>query len=212
VAVLAGTKKNDAVLADPKLQELAARSFDLVVCRAVATDSDAPCALIPDQKDECRILRSILHELRTNPKGRSFVFPDVKYEMCRTDPELAPICDRLRDAARSGDPDKCAGIGDEEASCRAMITLDASRCGKGKDLFGCRKVIEANQLFAKGLKGLAESGPARERAFAKAALGEADACKPFVQATMGSCPGPTPVTGASVTTTTVPSRDAPPPQ
>lgn len=211
VAVLAGKKKDDALLADPKLQALAARSFDLVACGAVATDSDAPCALIREQNAECRLLWSVLHELRTNPKGRSFVFPDAKYEMCRTQPNFAPLCDRLRDAARSGDAEKCAGMGDQEAYCRAMITLDKSHCEKAKDHAGCMKVIEANELFAKGLKGLAEDGPPRERAFAKAALGDADACKSFAQAATASCASQAAPTGAAAATTAVPapSRDVP---
>jgi hypothetical protein len=215
VAVLSGEKKDDAMLADPELKEVAARSFDLIACRAVATGSDASCALVPENKDECRLLWSILHELRTNPQGRSFMFPDIKYQMCRADPDVAPICDRLRDALRSGDPKKCAGIGSEEATCRAMVSLDKSLCGKGDDRFGCTKAIEAGVVFSKGLKSLAESGPPRERALAKAALGEADACESFARAALEDCPAPTTTstTNAAVPTTTVPtpSRDVPAP-
>jgi hypothetical protein len=214
VAVLSGTKKDDALLKDPKLRALAARSFDLVGCGGIVADSDASCALIADP-GECRLLWATFHELRTNPQGRAFMFPDFKYEMCRTEPKLAATCDRMRDALRSGDTSKCAGMGAGESDCRAMIKLDKSLCGKGgDDLWGCRKAIEANEQLAKGLKGIAESGPPRERAFAKAALGEADACKPFAQAAMASCAAPTAASGASVTSTTVPapSRDVPAPQ
>jgi len=211
VAVFTGTtatKKDDPMLADPKFQALAGQSFDLLACRAVATDSDAPCALIPKQEEECRYSRSVFHELRTNPNGRSFMFPDLKYEMCRTDPKLAPFCDRLRDAARSGDPSKCKGTGDQEAGCRAAIALDESLCGKTE---GCKKAIEANRVFAKGLKALAESGPARERALAKAALGDADACTSFAEATARICSDlAAPKTPTSkATTVPAPSRSAP---
>ncbi len=208
VAVLSGKKKDDALLADPKVRAFAARSFDLVACRAVATDSDAPCALIPEQESECRYLRSVLHELRTNPQGRSFMFPPAKYEMCQTDPELKPFCDRLRDAARSGNPNECGGTGDQEISCRAALTLDKSLCAEAKDPDGCKKAIEASELFGKGLKALAESGPARERALAKAALGEADACASFARAAVGSCPGPT--AGPTSTARPTPAAEAAP--
>lgn len=187
IAVLSGKKKDDAMLKDPKVKAIVARSFDLVACRAVAADSDEPCALVPDQKDECRLLRGVYHELRTNPQGRAFTFPDVKYEMCKSDRKLAPVCDRLRDAARSGDPNECAGTGSQETDCRAAITLDESRCAKAEDPHGCRKGIEFNRVFAKGLQALAESGPEREQALAKAALGDADACTKFAQAALGFC-------------------------
>jgi hypothetical protein len=144
------------------------------------------------------------------------MFPDVKYEMCRTDPKLAPICDRLRDAARSGDPNECAGTGDEETSCRAALTLDKSLCVKAKDKYGCEKAIDANLVFAKGLKALAESGPPREQAFAKAALGDPDACAPFAKVAVTSCPGltSTSVRSPVAVTTSVPapSRRAPAPK
>ena len=191
VAVLSGKKKDDALLADPKVRAFAAQSFDLVVCRAVATDSDASCAIVPEQKDECRYLRSVFHEMRTNPQGRAFMFPDAKYEMCMADPKYKPICDRLRDAFRSGDAKQCSGTGDQEIACRAAITLDKSLCAKSEDPHGCNKAIEASAVFTKGLQALAASGPAREQALAKAALGEADACEAFARAAVGSCPGPT---------------------
>ncbi len=186
--MLSGKKSDADMLADPKVKEFAGRSFDLVACRAVATDSDAPCALVGTQQDECRLLRSVFHELRTNPQSRSFMFPDFKYERCRAEPKIARFCDRLRDAARSGDPSKCSGTGDEEIDCRAELTLDESLCEKAKDKQGCRKGIEFNRLFANGLQAIADSGPAREQALAKAALGDAEACVPFAKNAVEACP------------------------
>lgn len=213
VAVLSGNKKDAALLADPKVKAIVARSFDLVACRAVAADSDEPCALLSDQREECRVLRGVFHELRVNPQGRSFMFPDVKYEMCRADKELAPICDRLRDAARSGDPQACAGTGSQETNCRAALGLDPSLCEKAEDPHGCRKGVELNRVFAKGIKALAESGPAREQTFAKAALGEDDACAPFAKAAAESCAGVVSTSTSSPVAKTTPapvkSRGAP---
>lgn len=197
VAVLSGKKQDDALFADPKVKAIVARSFDLLACRAVAADADAPCALLAEQQDECRLLRSIFHELRTNPHGRSFMFPDAKYEMCRADPKRARICDRLREAMRSGDPGACAGTGVEEPSCRAALTLDESWCAEAQDPEGCRKGIEASRVFAPGLEALAASGPAREAALAKAALGDTDACTSFAAAAVGYCSDLTAVPAAS---------------
>jgi hypothetical protein len=206
VAVLSGKKKDDALLGDPKVKAVLARSFDLVACRAVAADSDEPCALVSEQRDECRLLRGVFHELRANPQGRSYVFPDVKYEMCRSDPKLAPICDRLRDAARSGDPNECTGTGSQETDCRAALKLDPSLCEKAEDPDGCRKGIEFNRVFAPGLRALADSGPPREQALAKAALGDADACTPFAEAAVGSCTG---VLTSAASSPEVPTSPAP---
>ena len=213
VDVLSGKKKDDAMLADPRIRSILQRSMDVVLCRAVAADSDEFCSLIPEQKDDCRILRSIFHELRTNPTGRSFMFPDAKYEICRAQLP-ASTCDHLRDAARSGDPNECTGAGDQEVYCRASITFNESSCEKSKEPKGCRKAIEANRVLAKGLKALAASGPPREQAFAKAALGDADACTAFAQAAVGVCSdamAPSPINTPAVKTTAVPvpSRSAP---
>jgi hypothetical protein len=206
IDVLSGKKKDDGVLADFKLRAVQERVLDVACCRAVATDSDEPCALVPEKKDECRLFRSTFHELRTNPTGRSYMFPDVADEACRAQTSSS-VCDRLREATHSGDAEKCKGAGDQEAWCRAVITLDESVCAKAKEQKGCQKGIEASRMFAKGLKALAESGPPREQAFAKAALGDAEACTAFAEAAVGACTGvivPAP-TKTPVKPTAVPS-------
>src|SRR6185369_16718461 len=129
---------------------------------------------------------------------------------CRTHPEIASICDRWRTAARSGDPNECTGMGKMETECRAELTLDESLCAKTEEPEGCKKAIAVNRVYAKGLKSVAESGPPRDRALAKAALGERDACAPFVEAALGTCASP-PSSAAPVAKTTGPnpSREAP---
>jgi hypothetical protein len=155
-------------------------------------------------------MRSTFHELRTNPAGRSYMFPDVAYETCRAQAS-ASVCDRVREATRAADADKCKGAGDLEAWCRAVITLDESVCAKAKEKKGCQKGIEASSAFAKGLKVLAESGSTRDQAFAKAALGDADACTAFVQNAVAACtdfamPPPTKTPPAKATAVPSPSR------
>ncbi len=218
VDVLSGKKKDDALLKDPKVKAVAAQSLDLLLCLAVARDSDDPCALMPKDApqhgQECRQTRAVFHELRTNPQGRSFMFPDSKYQACRTHPEIASICDRWRTAARSGDPNECTGMGEMETECRAELTLNDSLCAKTQEPEGCKKAIEANRVYAKGLKSVAESGPPRDRILAKAALGEQDACAPFVEAALGFCASPPSLGTPAVATTTrpAPSREAPAPR
>jgi hypothetical protein len=129
------------------------------------------------------------------------------------------FCDAFRAAMRSGDPKDCAPTGDGEPVCRAYLALDASRChvdGALKDVVAtgprvvektprdraterptlgavlellCKQAIERRGFLAKGLKVIAESGPPREREFAKAALGQPEACAPYVQAAMQACLG-----------------------
>ncbi len=194
VDVLSGKKKDDALLNDPNVRAIAAQSVDLVMCLAVARDSDEPCALTPkdapQHAQECRMTRAVFHELRTNPQGRAFMFPDYKYQACRAEPKVASICDRWRAAARTGDPNQCTGMGEWETECRAELTLDESLCPKTPEPEGCKKAIAAGRAFANGLKSVAQSGSPRDRALAKAALGEQDACAPFAEAAVGNCESP----------------------
>ncbi len=50
--MLSGKKKDDAMLADPRIRSILQRSMDVVLCRAITADSDEFCSLIPEQKDE----------------------------------------------------------------------------------------------------------------------------------------------------------------
>ncbi len=196
MAALSGHAKDAAVLKSDEVRALAPRASELVTCGAVATDSDAPCQLLTtdSQIKDCRAMRSIFHELRTYPNGRSFMFDDVKLEECHADPRVASICDNFRKALRSGDASQCSAAGELQGVCRAFIKLDKSLCSaQGKDskeiVEDCKNTIDRKGFYAKGLKDLAESAPARERTLAKAALGQADACDSYMQAGTDTCVG-----------------------
>jgi hypothetical protein len=209
VAAISG-HGDSTLLDDPQVQALAAHAApDLVMCGAVLADSDGLCQrLMPPGHGPsmaCRHIRSDFHELRTYPNGRSFMFDEIDREECNH-----PACDSLLEAMRSGDAEKCALTADLQSICRAYITLDKSLCrlegkqtepnggaqkGYGKEPGleeGCRKTIESRGFLAQGLKALAESGPPRERALAKAALGQADACVQYAQSAMDLCLGNAP--------------------
>ncbi len=77
----------------------------------------------------------------------------------------------------------------------------------------CKDTIKSRAFLSKGLKAAAESGSPREREFAKAALGQADACASFAQAAMDACmktsmppTAATPVAGKRVAATPVPAK------
>lgn len=192
--VLAGKKKGSAMLADPQLKLIALSAVDLAKCGAVAADSDELCKILSGQAvDDCRATRAQFHELRTNPKGRAFLMTDIDYENCRKEKETAPFCDGIREAARTGDPNKCPKSF-LEGFCRGIISLDKSQCvaaGKIEDKesgkAACEKIIDRHQHMAKGLKELAAAGSPMEREMAKAALGQADACKPYEKDAIKTC-------------------------
>ena len=88
--------------------------------------------------------------------------------------------------------------------------MDASKCkpaGPGPEqkrmAEECKRDIKQRARFAQGLKALAESGASKDRPFAKAALGETDACAPLAKSAMDACMGggtpaaPTPRVGAT---------------
>lgn len=102
---------------------------DLVTCMAVLADSDEPCARLDQENaDNCRRDRAAFHELRSYPNGKSFMFDDRKFEECKQNALMAPVCETLRKAFRAGDPKQCVLNADFEAICRADKDLDAAKC------------------------------------------------------------------------------------
>ena len=211
-SVLAGRKGDSALLDTADVKGLAQGLPDLVTCGAVVQDSEKHCKVLltRDTKDAttgfvpdspykaCREGWSEFHELKAHPQGRAFMFNDVALQNCKTAKEMQPMCDGIRAAMRSGDESKCSSLGAMESICRAHIKLDKSLCQapKGNAFFDehgaeiakdCATKIESKAILAKGLKSVAESGPARERELAKAALKQSDACAPLVQRAVEQC-------------------------
>jgi hypothetical protein len=215
VKVLSGRGKDLAALGKREVQALGVGSPDLVTCGAVLSDSDALCTkLFPAEHGPsmaCRHMWSVFHELRAYPKTHSFMFGQVDWEECRKSPVLpAKSCDAMRDALRANDAAKCKATGDLEAMCRAFISFDKSDChvspeierraakagkamkeGEGAPSVEqwCKETIDSRKFLAQGLEALAASGPPREREFAKAAVGRADACQSFAQSATQLCLG-----------------------
>jgi hypothetical protein len=207
VAALSGDPKEQALLNAADVKDMAKGQGDLLTCRAVKEDSDAPCRLLGDESaiKSCRALRSIFHELREYPNGRAFMFNDVQFEECQNFPPLAAHCDQFRAAARAADASKCAALGDFQSNCRALILLDKSLCTppKGDSLQAhdegkketysdnlrkdCERQVQSMAIYAKGLQAVADSGPRLERQLAKAALRQQDACTPFATAAAKAC-------------------------
>lgn len=201
VAALSG--RGDRELLDaPEVQDLARQAQDFVACSAISRKSSDLCKPVDPVK--CTLVLSVFEELRANPKGRGFLFPDYEYEKCRADKRTASFCDALREATRTGDPDKCpAGL--MHSFCRAFVSLDEAACDRisetePENLDGakreCKMQVRRFLPYAKGLKGMAESTSSPQREFAKAALGEADACASFEKKAMETClaiaPAPAP--------------------
>lgn len=220
VAHLSGTKPDAALAKDPAVLALVQKTSDLVTCTAVLTNSDDQCTRLgaadSSEAKDCTFVRYMLDEAKTYPDGRSYMFEN--YGQCRGS-AMAAKCDQLREALRTKDAAKCAGTGELETICRAFITLDPAQCGTpkpdGKDLASdCKRDIERKAWLANGVKAAASSAPPRERAFAKAALGEANACAPFVEQAMDVCVAsslqPTPAKrGKEVSGTPVPDQPMP---
>lgn len=246
VATLAGRQPNAALYEDEALRALAGSEADLVTCGAVVSDSETPCLkLLPVERGPskmCLHMRAIFHELRTYPQGRSFLLDEIDWAEWQPLRERMPAAfDALRAATRSGDVAQCEQAGDMRSICRAYLTLDAAQCRAEGDLAageveplvhkegdskadlsfaiedGCRQTVESRAFLAAGLKGLAESGPPRERVLAKAALGDATACAAYEQVAMTNClqraqAGSlgTPVSGTPVPSVAAPPAGAPP--
>ena len=229
VAALSGDPKEKALLNDVAVKELAREQVELLTCRAVKEDSEAPCKLLEgkDAQDaikSCRAMRSIFHEIRTYPQGRAFMFNDIQFEGCRDFEPTASHCDRFRAAARAGDASKCDALGEFQSNCRALIKLDKSLCTapkieglKGPDQDtdalrkDCERQVESMAIYAKGLKAVAESGSPLEQQVAKAALQEPDACDSFAAAAVKACIAKaTPKPSPSGTEPAAPPQKTPP--
>lgn len=239
VAVLSGRQKDPKALEDPELKAILAQAPEILTCGVVAADSDELCKkLLPIESGptmECSNTWALFHELRNYPKGRSFMFTEIDWRDCRGVSVMPPgVCDGIRDALRAGDEKACAKAGDAESLCRAYMTLDKSLCRVSGKLAtatfampdpkegepatinlkeaaegGCRERIDSRGFLAKGLKELAESGPPRERALAKAALGDAAACTSLAAPALEACGSR--AAGAAALAAPPPPTAAPPP-
>jgi hypothetical protein len=191
VAALAGKQADPTVLHDHEMQWVAQLAPELTTCGAVARDSDDACNLLQDlDRNACRDTRATYAVLRQPEKPVS-ILGDVQFENCRANKELAESCEALRTATRTGNAAKCPK-GNLGVYCRAAIALDPSLCrftgpnpeGQQRD---CQETIKKLKVLAPGLQELAKSGPPPHRYFAKAALGEADACAPLEQKVTDAC-------------------------
>lgn len=193
VAALLG-RGDRQVLEEPAVREFVREVPNLVTCGAVLSKNDKLCDYLEEGAAQCSKRWSMIEEVRSNPKGRSFIFSERDHKRCVKDEHMAPFCDALRDAAASGDPAKCPS-GKFESVCKAIVSLDKSRCEQAKkgaegsaDLRDwCVKAVEMSALFAKGLEELAKSGPAYERDLARAALGRPDACAAYETEAIQAC-------------------------
>jgi hypothetical protein len=188
--------------------------------------------------DDCRSARELYHELRAHPNGRSFMFNDQDFEKCTENPAMRPVCETGRQAFISGDPNQCVIKADLETICRSLKGMDAAKCateaprlkkileahcrakitlneadcavpGAEKMTEECRRDIRARKPYAKGLKEVAASGPARDKELAKAALDSPDACKKWAEPAMEVClhPAPTdPRAGTAAPAATAPEK------
>lgn len=207
---------NSALLGSPEARVLGMQNPQLVMCTAVLTDSDEPCKrYLPVEhgpSNGCLQLRAIFHELRTYPGKPTYMFTDLDWQLCRNNPDFTEACDKLRAALRSGNEKECAGIGIGEPLCRAAFSGDKAKCdlkvvvaksevarpdpkqGEPKTLNvaemiagDCHEKLETRAWLKDGLKQLAESAPPQERALARAALGQADACSELVDQAVARC-------------------------
>jgi hypothetical protein len=128
-ALAGGDKKSAAKKSEVAGNATRDANTDLVTCTAVLADSDDPCTRLESESaDNCRRDRAAFHEMRAYPNGRSFMLSDRKFEECKQNAAMAPVCEAVRKALRSGDPSQCVLTGDFEAICRSSAGLEPSKC------------------------------------------------------------------------------------
>ena len=198
-AVLKGSA-DAAALQGGEAAPMLKKSPDLVNCAAIAADSRAVCQVFNAQgkgeqmKSEfkdCVVMWSVFHEARNYPKGHSYFFGEAMVDDCKIAKPAGAQCDEFIAALRSGDSEACAKAGTLAPLCRAYLALDPSLCQAPPGLDGldedCRREIAEKAPFAKGLKEVAASGTGRQRAFAKAAMGDRRACDEFAKPAKEAC-------------------------
>ena len=128
--VLAGKDKDPELLkrAGAPSETMRASNADLVTCTAVLADSEEPCARLSEGDADCRRDQAKFHELRAYPNGKGFMLDDRKFEECKKNTAMAPVCETVRKALRAGDPSQCVFTADFEAICRSAEGMDPSKC------------------------------------------------------------------------------------
>jgi hypothetical protein len=159
------------------------------VCRAVATDSDGPCDVLPaEARDECRYQRDLYHGARAAPAGRAWRMPPSLMERCVRLTGAPANCAQTRDAVVRGEPGRCPTDWLFTGLCRALASGDPTPCpADGAD---CRTMSLTWRLLDQGgLARLAAEGPELPRILAGAALGRPGACAPFGPRMVQVCRG-----------------------
>ena len=150
--VLSGRQQDATLLKQPDVKALATRSADLVTCTAVRADSDEPCKVMgEDNAKDCRATRALFHEMRAYPKGRSFMLDERKFQECKQNADMAPVCEAVRKALRSGDASQCVIQTNFESLCRSLNDVDVSKCAaeapqlKGMLEGQCRAMVNLDE-------------------------------------------------------------------
>jgi hypothetical protein len=208
-------KTSPVAASDPVLQPIADKVPNLVICGAVLSDSDAVCKQLHPAPADCSTLWADFHALRNNAAARGYLLPDSEYEQCRQEKLMQPYCDGLRAATKAHDPSLCTA-GGLNTFCRALVSLDPATCDRltlddvkafpqvdnpreGLKTLKeqCRAQVARYTRFAAGLPAMAASAQSPERELAKAAQGDAAACKPFAESALRVCRTlPTPAAAA----------------
>ena len=193
VKAAAGADK--ALFASPEMKRILGQSQTLakyLSCRAITLGDITRCDFIDevDTRTECREHFDRYRSLKDARNGKSWLFTDEDYRLCKAQP-MADACDGFREMARTGDPGRCPK-GDYEAFCRALFNLDRSQC-RGSGPYAkniekiCGQAIDDKQRSQAGLDSISKTGNLVDQMYARAALGDQKACEDFALKLSDTC-------------------------
>lgn len=189
IKVLSGNAKTRSGKASGEMSAIAFQVPDFVTCKAIEKNAASLCELAGGGST-CVDTFNAFSEMRAHPKGRGYLFSAQDLVYCKKQDELAPYCDKIREAAIKGDPDLCP-TGVLETYCRAFIGMNEDACRALTEPEGaaeeCLKQIDRRGVYAGNLESFAKSGSEKEKAFARAALGKAGACAAYEQKARDAC-------------------------
>jgi hypothetical protein len=158
--------------------------FAMLTCRAIEIGSNAPCAALTNaaSRKDCEAQMALYPAGSKDKSGASLRtgLAQRMWKMCVDAKTAARDCEALKAAIADANAAKCPAA-DKSGTCRAVALADPKECKEKGD---CERMAQTLSAIA---SGDTSALPEQDRAFAAAAMKQADACNPLIEQWQHRC-------------------------